>query len=93
MMVFLSVYVDDIAITGNDTAAIETVCNQLKKKFKMTDIRQLFIFLKNLKSKLKVDSGDSSRSQEPPSHAVAGRIHPRAIEPIWPGGVQPRKHA
>ena len=40
-VVLLSVYVDDIAITGNDNAEIENACDDLKNKFKMTDLGEL----------------------------------------------------
>ncbi|KAH9105367.1 hypothetical protein AeMF1_018786 [Aphanomyces euteiches] len=40
-MVLLSVYVDDITITGNDDQQIEKACNALKDKFKMTNLGEL----------------------------------------------------
>lgn len=37
----LTVYVDDITVTGNDDSKIEIVCDQLKSKFEMTDLGQI----------------------------------------------------
>ncbi|KAH9141736.1 hypothetical protein AeRB84_014116, partial [Aphanomyces euteiches] len=37
-VVLLSVYVDDITITGNNDQDIEKACNALKDEFKMTDL-------------------------------------------------------
>ncbi|KAF0685715.1 Aste57867_22436 [Aphanomyces stellatus] len=39
-MVLLTVYVDDITITGNDNQEIEKACDSLKLRFKMTDLGQ-----------------------------------------------------
>ncbi|KAF0692170.1 Aste57867_16726 [Aphanomyces stellatus] len=40
-MVLLTVYVDDIAITGNDNQEIEKACDALKQRFEMTDLGTL----------------------------------------------------
>jgi len=40
-VVLLSVYVDDITITGNNNADIEKACDSLKSQFKMTDLSAL----------------------------------------------------
>ncbi|KAF0702329.1 hypothetical protein As57867_007771, partial [Aphanomyces stellatus] len=40
-MVLLTVYVDDITITGNNNDDIEKACDELKKRFEMTDLGQL----------------------------------------------------
>ncbi|KAH9141572.1 hypothetical protein AeRB84_014260, partial [Aphanomyces euteiches] len=40
-VVLLSVYVDDITITGNNDQDIEKACNALKNEFKMTDLGEL----------------------------------------------------
>ncbi|KAF0703418.1 Aste57867_7640 [Aphanomyces stellatus] len=37
-MVLLTVYVDDITITGNDNQEIEKACDALKQRFEMTDL-------------------------------------------------------
>ncbi|KAF0707321.1 Aste57867_6632 [Aphanomyces stellatus] len=40
-MVLLTVYVDDITITGNDNQVIEKACDALKQRFEMTDLGEL----------------------------------------------------
>ncbi|KAF0687836.1 hypothetical protein As57867_020405, partial [Aphanomyces stellatus] len=40
-MVLLTVYVDDITITGNNNDDIEKACDELKQRFEMTDLGQL----------------------------------------------------
>ncbi|KAF0712158.1 Aste57867_4908 [Aphanomyces stellatus] len=40
-MVLLTVYVDDITITGNDNQEIEKACDALKQRFEMTDLGKL----------------------------------------------------
>ncbi|KAF0706659.1 hypothetical protein As57867_006697, partial [Aphanomyces stellatus] len=40
-MVLLTVYVDDITITGNNNDDIEKACDELKHRFEMTDLGQL----------------------------------------------------
>ncbi|KAF0682497.1 hypothetical protein As57867_025303, partial [Aphanomyces stellatus] len=40
-MVLLTVYVDDITITGNDNQEIEKACDALKERFEMTDLGTL----------------------------------------------------
>jgi hypothetical protein len=40
-IVLLSVYVDDLTITGNCNKSIEETCDALKNKFEMSDLGQL----------------------------------------------------
>ena len=40
-VVLLSVYVDDITVTGNSNLHIEDACNALKAKFEMSDLGEL----------------------------------------------------
>lgn len=45
LAVFMAIYVDDIAVTGIDSAEIESLKSFLHKQFKIKDLVQLYYFL------------------------------------------------